>query len=124
LITKERQENKTNLVLVRSQEVILLQCGDRLVFAGGNGDTQRVGERCTLERFNLGAESSREEECPALTGENLQDLIQNRTEIHVKKSVGFVHTQVLQAAERESLCVLEVIEETTRGRDDDVGLLS
>lgn len=109
---------------MRSQEIILLQRGDRLVLAGGNRDTQRVGEGCTLERFDLGAESSGEEECSALTRENLKNLIQDRTKVHVKKSVGFVHTKVFKAAERESLGVLEVIEETTRGRDDNVGLLS
>jgi hypothetical protein len=60
----------------------------------------------------------------ALSGEDLQDLVEDGAEIEVQEAVGFVHDEVLQVAQREALCVFEMIQKSSWRRHHDMRLLS
>lgn len=76
-----------------------------MVFAGGDGDAEGVGERGSLQRFDLRAERCGKEICAALAGEDFEDFIEDRAKVHVEESVRFVHDEVFEAAEGEALGV-------------------
>ena len=69
---------------------------DSLIFIAADGDSERVFQTCSLKTFNLRTHSSGEQVCPSLAGNDFEDVIDNLPKIEVKKSISFVHHQVLK----------------------------
>ena len=97
------------LVLVGEEEVGLEEGGDGLVFVCGDGDAERAGERGALEGFDFRRHGCGEEVGAAFAWEDFEDLVEDRTEVEVEESVGFVHDQVFQVPEGEAFRVLEMV---------------
>lgn len=107
LVTKVNQVGV--LLRMRNKAVVLDQPLDGLVFVGADADANGVSQTGPGQTLNLCAHRSREEESSAFAGEKLKERGDGRAEIHVKQPVGFVHHQVLQRAQGETLGLLEVI---------------
>ncbi|KAJ4307616.1 hypothetical protein N0V94_009674 [Neodidymelliopsis sp. IMI 364377] len=112
------------LVLVGEEEVALQQSGDDLVAGAGDGDADGVLQGGTLEGFDLGGHGGGEEVgVAAVTGQDLEDLVEDGAEVEVEQTIGFVEDHVLEVAQREALCVFEMVEQSTGGCNDNVGSL-
>lgn len=106
------------------EHVVLEEGRDGLVFVGGDADADGVAEGCALQRLDLGAHGGGEEERPALARHKLEDLVDARAKVHVEKTIGLVHDEELERAQREALCLFQMVDETARCGDNDVRLLS
>lgn len=56
--------------------------------------------------------------------ENFEDFVEDGAEVEVEEAVSFVHDKVFEVAEGEAFGIFEVVEETARCSDDDMGLLA
>lgn len=109
---------------VGDEDVVGLERRDGGVLVSRHADLEGIPQRRALERLDLAGHGGGEEERPALAGQELEDLLENRTEVHVEETIGFVHDQVLHAPQAEALGLLQVIEQPTGSRNDNMGLLS
>ena len=109
---------------VRDEDVGLEKGRDGLVLVAADLDTERITERGTLEGLDLRGHGGGEKVGTALAWQNLQNLVENWTEVEVEKTIGLIHNEVLQRAKREALGVLKMIKKTTWCSDNDMGLLS
>jgi hypothetical protein len=63
-----------------------------------------------------------EQEGAPFAGDDLEDLVDLVLEVRREHAVCLVHDQVLECPQAESLCVLQVVDNPPRRRDDNVRL--
>ena len=112
------------LVHMGDEDVVGLERRDGRVLVGRHADLEGISQRGALEGLDLAGHGGGEEEGAAFAGEELEDLFEDRTEVHVEEAIGFVHDQVLHAAQAEALGLFQVVEQSTGRRNNNVRLLA
>ena len=101
---------------------------------GRDLDSDGLVQTCSLQLGDLGRHGSREKVGVSFLGNHFQDLVNDRPEIHIQQSVGFVHDlpvscdfdsvcgayKVLQRLQREAFRVFQMIHQSTGSGDDNV----
>lgn len=122
---KEREQQQEPLIRF-TKHISLLQTLDRTVFlAVVDVDVQRTrAQRYPCQILDLGSLGSGEEHgLTLLGGQDLDDLAHFVFETDFENAVCFVDDEGLEVLEDETLGVLEVIEETAGGCDEEVDTL-
>lgn len=108
---------------VGDEDVALEEILDGLVGGIGDGDLHGGLEGGTCEVVEFGGHGGGEKHGAALAGQDLEDLVEDRAKVEVEETVGFVHDEVLEGLEGETAGIFEMVEQTARGGDDDMGFL-
>lgn len=108
-------------VLEREEKVRLNERRDRLVL---RRDFELDGprKRSPLEFRYLGRHRGAEQESSTFSRDDFEDLVDDGAEVHVEKSIRFVHDEKLEVPKAETFRVLEMVVQPSGSCDDDVRL--
>jgi hypothetical protein len=101
---------------------------------GRDLDSDGLVQTCSLQFGDLGRHGSREKVGVSFLRNHFQDLVDDRSEIHIQQSISFIHDllvsydfgsvciahEVFERFQRESLSVFQMIHQSTGSGDDNV----
>ena len=117
LLQEGEQQQETFIGFTNN--ITLLKTSNCSFFAS-NFNLDGIGMESSLNKFiDFGRRGCREEHRLAFLRQNLQDFLDFQFETNIQNTIGLIDDQAGKILEHEALCILKMIQKTTRSSNED-----